>query len=109
MKVAEILSDLTSLRVCEYKDALALVTVNKRIPLDLESSEIPHGGISDAQGTSQEQESQIQNTDLERAKELVDLHYMIKEKHKEGNVDEDLARLRSDVNRVLRELNTKRV
>ena len=86
----------------EHKDALTLVTVNQTIPLDPSYTSAGHEG---KQGPSDQlQAGQNKNNDLERAKELVDLHYMIKEKHRDGNVDEELAHLRTDVNRVLLEL-----
>ncbi|PWY92723.1 hypothetical protein BO70DRAFT_357861 [Aspergillus heteromorphus CBS 117.55] len=99
MQVAEILSDLTSLRVCDHHDALALVTVHERIPHPteqppLESIEMDSNLTLDPQA----------NEDLRRAKELVELHYEIKARHAQGTVDEELVRAREEVNRVLREL-----
>ncbi|KAB8258414.1 hypothetical protein BDV32DRAFT_125759 [Aspergillus pseudonomiae] len=96
MQVAEILSDLTSLRVCDYNDALALVTVHERIPAELSPAD---SGLA-----VPSQQSEKANDDLQRAKELVDLHYEIKARHADGTVDEELARAREDVNRVLMEL-----
>ncbi|KAE8134240.1 hypothetical protein BDV38DRAFT_166023 [Aspergillus pseudotamarii] len=96
MQVAEILSDLTSLRVCDYNDALALVTVHQRIPAERSPAD---GGLVAAS-----QQGKKANDDLRRAKELVDLHYEIKARHADGTVDQELACAREDVNRVLREL-----
>lgn len=42
--------------------------------------------------------------DLQRAKELVDLHRELKTRHVDGVVDEGLARARADVGRVWGEL-----
>ncbi|RHZ65321.1 uncharacterized protein CDV56_106171 [Aspergillus thermomutatus] len=98
MQVAEILSDLTSLRVCDYNDALALVTVNER----LNEARVPPDDRSKAAVSKRQQEQQ--NDDLRRAKELVDLHYEMKAKHAHGMVDEELTRAREEVNRVLKEL-----
>ncbi|KAF3390420.1 hypothetical protein F1880_009303 [Penicillium rolfsii] len=41
---------------------------------------------------------------LQRAKELVQLHYEVKSRHVNGEVDEDLRQAREGVYRVLREL-----
>jgi hypothetical protein len=117
MQVAEILSDLTSLRVCvrstfqrhqlhrytseliqDYNDALALVTVNER----LNEARVSPDDKSKVAASKRQQEQQ--NDDLQRAKELVDLHYEMKTKYALGTVDEELTRAREEVNRVLREL-----
>lgn len=48
--------------------------------------------------------------DVQRAKELVGLHHELKTRHVNGSVDaadEDLARAREDVGRVLRELSMR--
>ncbi|RAH60700.1 hypothetical protein BO85DRAFT_476073 [Aspergillus piperis CBS 112811] len=102
MQVAEILSDLTSLRVCDHHDALALVTVNERIPqptdqLELKATDTTPSG-------SEVNPGRYGNDDLRRAKELVDLHYEFKARHALGTVDEELSRAREEVARVLREL-----
>ncbi|KAL4897655.1 hypothetical protein BDV59DRAFT_168205 [Aspergillus ambiguus] len=91
MQVAEILSDLTSLRVCDHHDALALVTVNERIA----------PSTTDENSTRTEEKP---NEDLQRAKELVELHYEIKARHANGTVGDELARAREDVNQVLWDL-----
>ncbi|PWY70345.1 hypothetical protein BO94DRAFT_539809 [Aspergillus sclerotioniger CBS 115572] len=102
MQVAEILSDLTSLRVCDHHDALALVTVNERIPLAADSTQPSTiAAIQASAGTNQDG---YENEDLRRAKELVDLHYEIKARHALGTVDEELSSAREEVARVLREL-----
>ncbi|KAL5360036.1 hypothetical protein BJX96DRAFT_149583 [Aspergillus floccosus] len=95
MQVAEILSDLTSLRVCDHHDALALVTVNERIAVPMPE---------DDSATSKAHAEEQSNEDLQRAKELVELHYEIKARHANGTVDDELAHAREQVNRVLREL-----
>ncbi|KAL4953006.1 hypothetical protein BDW69DRAFT_166396 [Aspergillus filifer] len=92
MKVAEILSDLTSLRACDYNDALNLVTVNERLT--------PPSTESDPKALPAE----TVNEHLKLASELVELHYEMKAIHRDGRVDEQLRRGREDVNRVLREL-----
>ncbi|KAL2219347.1 hypothetical protein M432DRAFT_347157 [Thermoascus aurantiacus ATCC 26904] len=103
MRVAEILSDLTSLRACGHTEALALVNVHKNLPPEIsqiEPAREPSVPPSDAQ-----------NPDLQRAKDLVELHYGVKVKHMRNHgaaVDEDLRRAREDVNRVLAELGSRR-
>ncbi|KAH8694105.1 hypothetical protein BGW36DRAFT_384381 [Talaromyces proteolyticus] len=91
MQIAEILSDLTSLRACGHTEALALVNVHKT-----------------AESTAEEQGAE--SSELSRAKELADLHYTVKVKHMKNGpgsdpeVDEGLQHAREDVNQVLREL-----
>ncbi|KAL4969480.1 uncharacterized protein BDV14DRAFT_164612 [Aspergillus stella-maris] len=92
MKVAEILSDLTSLRACDYNDALNLVTVNERLTPPSTESEL------------KALPAETVNEHLKLASELVELHYEMKAIHRDGRVDEQLRRGREDVNRVLREL-----
>ncbi|KAH8426729.1 uncharacterized protein LDX57_004462 [Aspergillus melleus] len=99
MQVAEILSDLTSLRVCDHHDALALVTVNDRLSASRIPSEHPSSGIS-----KDENLGDSADEDLRRAKELVELHYEIKARHADGRVDGELAQAREGVDRVLRDL-----
>ncbi|KAJ5396574.1 hypothetical protein N7509_004687 [Penicillium cosmopolitanum] len=91
MKVAEILSDLTSLRVCDHHAALALVNAHQ-ISLDTSPPSQSNPTATDA------------ITDLQRAKELVELHYEVKARHVNGQVDADLQKARVDVQQVLREL-----
>ncbi|CAI7592174.1 unnamed protein product [Penicillium pancosmium] len=96
MKVAEILSDLTSLRVCDHHAALALVNAH-RISLDTSSP-------SQSDTTATDAITSKKNKDLQRAKELVELHYEVKARHVNGQVDADLQKARADVQQVLREL-----
>ncbi|PLN82288.1 hypothetical protein BDW42DRAFT_167002 [Aspergillus taichungensis] len=100
MQVAQILSDLTSLQVCDHHDALALVTVNDRIPRAHAAEEI----ASPAKSASIDPARQTVHDDLRRATELVELHYEIKARHADGMVDDDLARARAEVDRVLMEM-----
>ncbi|EHA23396.1 hypothetical protein ASPNIDRAFT_131008, partial [Aspergillus niger ATCC 1015] len=95
MQVAEILSDLTSLRVCDHHDALALVTVNERIPHI--TAQLGLKATSTSQASSGADLSRYENEDLSRAKELVDLHYEFKARHALGTVDEELARAREEI------------
>ncbi|RAL12316.1 uncharacterized protein BO97DRAFT_443325 [Aspergillus homomorphus CBS 101889] len=99
MQVAEILSDLTSLRVCDHNDALALVTVYER--LDSYPTETQLQSVDSREGTPALQKEKDQ---LRQAKELVELHHEMKSRHVLGTVDEELTKLRGDVQRVLLEL-----
>ncbi|EER25900.1 hypothetical protein D8B26_008224 [Coccidioides posadasii str. Silveira] len=98
MKVAEILSDLTSLRACEHADAAALLNVGKTAP----------GSANPQDASSAVASSQSMNPDLQRAKDLIDLHKEVKLRHQRyqngGLVDKDLRQARDDVSRVLWEL-----
>ena len=130
MQIAEILSDLTSLRVCvsvidrlchrsllnppkEHDAALTLVTSYKSLD---KSSTI---GVAGSQGQLQSTDDPIssadsarsesslafqgEDPDLQRVIDLVDLHYGLKEKHVQG-MDTGLQKARIDVNRVLERL-----
>ncbi|PTU17575.1 hypothetical protein P175DRAFT_0407171, partial [Aspergillus ochraceoroseus IBT 24754] len=99
MNVAEILSDLTSLRVCEYNDALNLVTVNERL-----SSPGAVGKNGSTSSTENQPQAAGSKDDLRVAAELVELHYEMKSIHKDGRVDDELLRGREGVDRVLQEL-----
>lgn len=94
---------LTSVSFAQgHAEALALVNVNQALK----------PGTEFGQGTTAAAAAGVQdsgNVELERAKELVELHYGVKVKHMTGPgsepmVDEGLRRARDDVNRVLREL-----
>ncbi|KAK1140541.1 hypothetical protein N8T08_010287 [Aspergillus melleus] len=93
MQVAEILSDLTSLRVCDHHDALALVTVNDR----LSATRLPSEHLSSVK-SKDEDATDSADDDLRRAKELVELHYEIKARHVDGRVDGELALAREGIN-----------
>ncbi|KAJ0426080.1 hypothetical protein BJY00DRAFT_307587 [Aspergillus carlsbadensis] len=99
MKVAEILSDLASLRACDYNDALNLVTVNQALR-SVETGQ--RSGTGDA--VVNPSEADTAKGHLRLASELVKLHSEMKAVHKDGKVDEQLRRGREEVNRVLREL-----
>ncbi|KAJ6024276.1 hypothetical protein N7540_005073 [Penicillium herquei] len=96
MQVAEILSDITSLRVCGHNEALALVTVNQATPGAISGD----NGVGAGCGSDELKKKE----DLRRAKELVNLHYEVKSRHANGEVDDGLQKAREDVAAVLREL-----
>ncbi|PGH15638.1 hypothetical protein AJ79_02231 [Helicocarpus griseus UAMH5409] len=98
MKVAEVLSDLTSLRVCGHAEALALVNVHKNLPTSEQQS---------TQSPSSSPNAESQSEDLRRAKDLVELHNDVTLKQLNragGGLNEELRKARWDVERVLREL-----
>ncbi|KAJ5153390.1 uncharacterized protein N7482_009868 [Penicillium canariense] len=95
MQVAEILSDITSLRVCGYNEALALVNGPAAAAKNASSENAPVA-TSDSQVIKQES--------LQRAKELVQLHSEMNSRHANGEIDDELRQAREDVYRVLREL-----
>ncbi|KAF2270605.1 hypothetical protein CC78DRAFT_573898 [Lojkania enalia] len=86
MQLAEILSDLTSLRVCDPAAALALVSVRP--------SSIP-------KSTSTPTENDDQDPDLKKAKDLVELHYEVKERQRKGELSGALEEARKAVGRAV--------
>ncbi|KAF2467564.1 uncharacterized protein BDR25DRAFT_234181 [Lindgomyces ingoldianus] len=85
MQLAEILSDLTSLRVCDPTAALALV------------SERP----SKSPNTKANQKLvEEDDPDLKRAKDLVELHYSVREAYE--LLGKDLREAREAVERAVR-------
>ncbi|KAK4629452.1 hypothetical protein CLAFUW4_08038 [Fulvia fulva] len=89
MRVAELLSDLTSLQVCDPNAALALVSTR------------PEPSPEQGNGTTESKE--IEDSDLKRAKDLLELHGTVKLAHQDGT-DKDLNQARDAVARVLRTL-----
>ncbi|KAK3648833.1 hypothetical protein LTR56_007273 [Elasticomyces elasticus] len=89
MRVAEILSDLTTLYLAEPKAALALVTAR-----DAED------GVSRKETDVRHEDD---DPDLKRARDLVQLHAEVKVAHQDGT-DKELNEAREAVAKVLREL-----
>ncbi|KAF7195254.1 hypothetical protein HII31_03460 [Pseudocercospora fuligena] len=87
MRVAEFLSDLTSLQVCDPNAALALVSARPE---------------KDAQANGQPDKND-NDQDLKRAKDLLSLHSEVKVAHVDGT-DKELKQARADVAKVLRTL-----
>ncbi|MCJ1283694.1 hypothetical protein MMC26_003025 [Xylographa opegraphella] len=106
MQIAEILSDLTSLRVCDYEAAIALVSSYKIIDTKNTTGEETNTSrsSSDSRPKTSRTTSVLKDAqddpDLQRAMDLVDLHYGVKEKHKHGT-DMELQKARQDVRRVI--------
>ncbi|KAK4987941.1 hypothetical protein LTR50_004278 [Elasticomyces elasticus] len=107
MQIAEILSDLTSLRVCktlrslsstreidtpDQDPAAALALVSARPPPTTTTT-------SDAEQRA-ETGQEATDADLRRAKELLELHSSVKLAHR-GGVDRELEEARESVRRAL--------
>lgn len=78
-----------------HNEALALVS-GPAISVKDASAEIDSVAASDGQTAKQKA--------LQRAKDLVQLHYEVKSRYANGEVDDELRQARDDVHRVLREL-----
>ncbi|KAI4288543.1 MAG: hypothetical protein L6R35_002194 [Caloplaca aegaea] len=98
MQIAAILSDLTSLRVCDHSAALALV-----------STRAPPSDTSTIEYSKQERPIQTQgesDPDMQRALDLLELHHDVKMKHVKGE-DRDLMQARKEVDTVLARLESQ--
>lgn len=84
LRLAEILSDLVSLRVCDPSAALALVSER-----------------AETSSTKMEIENREDDVDIKRAKELVELHHAVKEAHRRGELDAGLEEARASVARAV--------
>ncbi|MCJ1478488.1 hypothetical protein MMC13_007168 [Lambiella insularis] len=115
MQIAEILSDLTSLRACEYEAAIALVSSYQTLDSDPHASSSTPQKYLDEHSTEKKSDASTRpraahrtslleyakdDPDLQRAIDLVDLHYGVKEKHK-NSVDMSLQKARQDVQRMM--------
>ncbi|KAJ5692623.1 hypothetical protein N7462_002046 [Penicillium macrosclerotiorum] len=78
-----------------HNEALALVNLDRNIPTT-------EG--DDNAGTDVNM-SELGKADLHRAKELVELHYEVKSRHVNGEVDDELQQAREDIKRVMVDLN----
>ncbi|KAI4280874.1 MAG: hypothetical protein L6R38_004094 [Xanthoria sp. 2 TBL-2021] len=96
MQIASILSDLTSLRVCDHNAALALVST--RAPAS--DSSTPK---SKQVHTPKDTHGTENDPDMERAMDLIELHHGVKMTHVRGQ-DQGLTQARKDVDAVLAEL-----
>ncbi|KAK0947610.1 hypothetical protein LTR29_000867 [Friedmanniomyces endolithicus] len=89
MRVAEVLSDLTTLYLADPKAALALVTAR-----------VSHDGTAETKPMVRHEDD---DPDLQRARNLVQLHASVKVAHQDGT-DWELNEAREAVAKVLREL-----
>ncbi|KAG9188265.1 hypothetical protein G6011_02188 [Alternaria panax] len=95
MQLAEILSDLMSLRVCDPAAALALVSARDTNP-DTTSLDTAAKPTATNSATDDEQDPE-----LKRAKDLLKLHYEVKEAHKKGELGRGLEEARSLVRKAV--------
>ncbi|KAI4651661.1 uncharacterized protein J4E79_009142 [Alternaria viburni] len=103
MQLAEILSDLVSLRVCDPAAALALVSAHSNTSTST-SPPSSHGTaaktpITDPTTTTTVDEEQ--DPELKRAKDLLRYHYEVKEAHKRGELGRGLEEARSLVRKAV--------
>jgi hypothetical protein len=123
MQVATILSDLKSLSVCVrfcprrsaafanweqgHEEALNLVNVHRSTSRS--TGDAP--GQSDSKGnpTISDGKSDLKkDPDLQRAKDLVELHYKVKLKYMEEALDADLHKARDEVMRIHKTMSSKK-
>ncbi|KAH7124021.1 hypothetical protein B0J11DRAFT_530502 [Dendryphion nanum] len=90
MQLAEILSDLVSLRVCHPTAALALVSARSS------DSPTPSSGTTALRTANQTEGDE----ELRRAKELVRLHYEVREAQRRGELGRGLEEAREAVRGV---------
>jgi hypothetical protein len=95
MQIAALLSDLKSLSVCPHEAALNLVTVHQRLDNDQ---------FVDAEASSKESVTENSDPDLQRANDLISLHYGVKVKYMENGLDPELLQARREVANVLSQL-----
>ncbi|KAI9773247.1 MAG: hypothetical protein M1835_006179 [Candelina submexicana] len=98
MQIAEVLSDLTSLRVCGHEEALALVNASKSLSAAKDSDASITGKITKALPEDAEVD-----TDLRRANDIMELHHTVKVKHAH-RLDDDIQQARSEVRELLEKL-----
>ncbi|KAI1617813.1 hypothetical protein EDD37DRAFT_240215 [Exophiala viscosa] len=101
MQIAAFLSDLKSLSVCSYDAAIALVKpANNTFRTSGEPSEQSSNGKVPLvnQPASKIADS---DPDLQRANELVSLHYDVKVKYLQNGPDPELLQARKEVAEVL--------
>ncbi|KAI6797966.1 hypothetical protein KC363_g5266 [Hortaea werneckii] len=87
MQLAAFLSDLTSLQVCDPRAAMTLVTTR---PSNVDTAET-------------DTDSQDNDQDLKRAKDLLELHTSVKVAHQDGSMS-GLNDARDAIAKVLREI-----
>jgi len=107
MKLAQVLSDLSSLKVCDPNAALSLVSARPSAPgasnaSSVEAVKARTDALLKARTGeapfSRGEELQDADPDLQRAKDLVKLHYAVKVKHVNGGrIDEALEDARHAV------------
>ncbi|ORY14994.1 hypothetical protein BCR34DRAFT_478591 [Clohesyomyces aquaticus] len=99
LTLAEILSDLTSLRLCDPAAALALVSVRPAKTTSTSTSTANSATTNPEQPQADKDDKG--DPDLQRAKDLVELHYSVKEAHKRGELEKGLAEAREMVTKAV--------
>ena len=79
----------------------ALNLVNARTPSSDSQPQAPHSAVTKPKLVSQD--SAAEDPDMQRATDLVELHYEVKVKHVQG-LDNRLVQARRDVDRALEDL-----
>jgi hypothetical protein len=108
MQTAILLSDLKSLAVCPPEAALKLVNIHKTLDeakdqkMDALRDQVHGGSQPDAADNLEGQ-----GNDLQRATELISLHYEVKVRHQQGGLDGQVLQAREDVANVLSQLATR--
>ncbi|KAI9886410.1 MAG: translation initiation factor eIF4A [Watsoniomyces obsoletus] len=106
MKIAEILSDLTSLRVCGPAEALALVHASRTVSSTSDDVVGMTGEKKDATTGSNIKTDKNNDDDSEVQKiyELMKLHESIKKRGQDNSTDSGLEKARREVERVMRSI-----
>ncbi|GME64675.1 uncharacterized protein LTHEOB_10802 [Neofusicoccum parvum] len=100
MQIAEVLSDLTSLRVCDPAAALALVSASAAAATTAPTQTQEQGASADAaEGGGDE--------DLQRAKDLLALHAVFRKGGSGEGLVEELRGLRERVGRAMGGMGTE--
>ncbi|KAF2756648.1 hypothetical protein EJ05DRAFT_477753, partial [Pseudovirgaria hyperparasitica] len=92
MQIAEILSDLTSLRACDHAAAMALVSAR---PPSESSGQVVSSGQDQTAAASEA------DPDIARARDLVELHRAVKVAHRQGTLEMELEQARESVRKAV--------
>ncbi|KAK4940100.1 hypothetical protein LTR10_019729 [Elasticomyces elasticus] len=100
MQIAAFLSDLKSLSVCSYDAAIALVKPFNNTSITSGELSSTNGKVPSASQSSSSTTADL-DPDLQRANELVSLHYDVKVKYLQEGPDPELLQARKDVEGVV--------
>ncbi|KIW26818.1 uncharacterized protein PV07_06622 [Cladophialophora immunda] len=101
MQVAAFLSDLKSLSVCSHEAAIALVKPHVITTGDVTDRAPAKSDDTNGQPVQPPPPEDQHNQDLQRANELVSLHYNVKLKYLETGPDPELVQAGEDVDQVI--------
>jgi hypothetical protein len=99
MKLAEVLSDLNTLRVCDHAAALALVSARPTPPSLLGTTSSTQNVVTGTQSQQQEEN----DVDLQRARDLLRLHSEVKVAREQGAIERELREARRMVREAIEE------